>query len=40
MKLLEETKRCLNDGIMVMKRVIKNRKSGNLSADQLKALIG
>jgi T-complex protein 1 subunit eta len=26
MKLLEETKRCLNDGIMVMKRVIKNRK--------------
>ena len=25
-KLLEETKRCLNDGIMVMKRVIKNRK--------------
>lgn len=25
-KLLDETKRCLNDGIMVMKRVIKNRK--------------
>ena len=26
MKLLNETKRCLNDGIMVMKRVVKNRK--------------
>ena len=25
-KLLDETKRCLNDGIMIMKRVIKNRK--------------